>query len=50
MESAIESVVGERSGFGKSFRKMDDVRILYDEGVFGLEDPGWLRYLNDYLE
>jgi tRNA nucleotidyltransferase (CCA-adding enzyme) len=45
----IPVIVSEKRGFGKNLREVDDVGVLEDAGLFTLDCPGWLEFLNQYL-
>jgi len=46
----MPEIVRERRGFGKNLRELSEARILEDEAVFSIDDPGWVRFLNEYLD
>ncbi len=50
VRSAMEEITGERKGFGKVFRKVDDIRILWGKDIFKENVEGWILFLNDYLD
>jgi tRNA nucleotidyltransferase (CCA-adding enzyme) len=45
----LPDIISGRKGFGKNLRELEDASLLADEGLFSLEDPGWLGFLNEYL-
>ena len=49
-EGAVKKAVTKGDGFGKAFRKMDDVRVLWGQDIFDEGIGGWIDFLNEYIE
>ncbi|MFH0862303.1 MAG: CCA tRNA nucleotidyltransferase [Candidatus Altiarchaeota archaeon] len=46
----MPEILAKKKGFGKNIRDLKDVEVLEDSGLFMIKDPGWLGFLNGYLD
>ncbi|MFH1054793.1 MAG: CCA tRNA nucleotidyltransferase [Candidatus Altiarchaeota archaeon] len=46
----MPDIISDKKGFGKNLRELGEAEVLEDEAVFRLKDPGWLKFLNEYMD
>jgi tRNA nucleotidyltransferase (CCA-adding enzyme) len=46
----MPELMARKKGFGKNIREMKEARMMEDSELLKIDDPGWFRFIHDYLD